>query len=475
MDNKIDRLPPHSTEIEQAILGCVFMDPGQCLPLCLEKVRVEAFYSLQNQTIYETFLELFEDGIEIDTVSVVERLKMWDKLEACGGINYLSNLPDAVTSTVNLPYYIDELNDKHSLRRMISACTEVVGRCYQCETDADELMDTCERDILQISESRVQPSNKTMHALIVRAMHEIEDSHENQGVLSGLSTGFQEFDRMTSGLQAGDMVVVAARPSMGKTSLAMNIAEHVAVNLHLGVGVCSLEMTAEALVKRMLCSRARVNMRNVRDGFLADRDFPKLTTSAGKLDGAPIYIDDTAGQSILQIRAKMRRWKQQYDIKLGVIDYLQLANALGGRRRYDNRQQEVSEISCGVKNLAKELGIPVIVLSQMNREFEREKNRKPRLSDLRESGSIEQDGDIISFLYKPHLDEDEDQWDNAIPINLLIAKQRNGPTGEIPLTFLKHITRFESGAKVSDEDIPPSHQQELTVVPEAETIEEPVI
>jgi replicative DNA helicase len=263
---------------------------------------------------------------------------------------------------------------------------------------------------------------------------------------------------MTSGLHPGEMIVIAARPSMGKTSLAMNIAEHVAIDQKLPVGVFSLEMTASSLVLRMLCSRSRVNLRNVRDGFLAERDFPKITGSAGKLAGAPLFIDDSSALSILQLRAKARRMAQQYGIKLFVIDYLQLLHSTA--RRAENRQQEIADISNGIKSLAKELNVPVIVLSQLNRELEREKNRKPRLSDLRESGAIEQDADLVGLLYKPSSDEDEEmgggggEGQEAVPVNLLIAKQRNGPTGDVNLTFLKAFTRFESAAKVSDDDVP---------------------
>jgi replicative DNA helicase len=260
---------------------------------------------------------------------------------------------------------------------------------------------------------------------------------------------------MTSGLHPGEMVVIAARPSMGKTSLAMNIAEHVAIEQKLPVGVFSLEMTAESLVLRMLCSRSRVNLRSVREGFLAERDFPKLLGSADKLARAPLFIDDSSGLSILQFRAKARRMAQQYDIKLFVVDYLQLLHSTA--RRAENRQQEIADISGGIKALAKELNVPVIVLSQLNRELEREKNRKPRLSDLRESGAIEQDADVVGLLYRPSSnDEDEGggEESDALPVNLLIAKQRNGPTGDVNLTFLKSFTRFESAAKVSDDDVP---------------------
>jgi replicative DNA helicase len=303
----------------------------------------------------------------------------------------------------------------------------------------------------------VTGATNTIKELVRKAINQIEDFHQRQGMLTGVGTGFADLDKMTSGLHGGEMVVIAARPSMGKTSLAMNIAESVAIDQKLPVGVFSLEMTSESLVLRMLCSRSRVNLRNVREGFLAERDFPKLTGAAGKLANAPLFIDDSSGLSILQLRAKARRMHQQYDIKLFVVDYLQLLHSTA--RRAENRQQEIADISNGLKSLAKELNVPIIVLSQLNRELEREKNRKPRLSDLRESGAIEQDADVVGLLYKPSSgDEDESgnpaAEEDAVPVNLLIAKQRNGPTGDVNLTFLKSYTRFESAAKVSEEDVP---------------------
>jgi replicative DNA helicase len=296
----------------------------------------------------------------------------------------------------------------------------------------------------------------TIKELVKSAINTIEDYHQRQGALTGLSTGFTDLDKLTTGLHPGEMIVIAARPSVGKTSLAMNIAESVAIDQKLPVGVFSLEMSAASLVLRMLCSRSRVNMRNIRDGFLAERDFPKLTGAAGKLANAPLFIDDSSGLSILQCRAKARRMWQQYGIKLFVIDYLQLLHSTA--KRAENRQQEIADISNGIKALAKELSVPVIVLSQLNREVEKEKGRPPRLSDLRESGSIEQDADLVGLLYRPAQNEDEDtsnEPSDAIPVNLLIAKQRNGPANEdVRLTFLKTYTRFESAAKIGDADVP---------------------
>ena len=455
---RLDRLPPHSPEAEQGVLGCILLAPNECMGECIEKLKSgeEVFYDLRHQTIFKMLAEMYDSREAIDVITLQQRLKDKQLLEQVGGIAYLSVLPDTVPSAANLSFYLEIVQEKFLLRKMIHVCTDVVGRVYDHEGEVDSLMDEVERDILRISESRVQGQNDSIKELVKKAINTIEDFHQRQGMLTGIATGFGDLDKMTSGLHGGEMVVVAARPSMGKTSLAMNIAEHVAIDQGLPVGVFSLEMTSESLVLRMLCSRSRVNMRNVRDGFLAERDFPKLTGAAGKLAGAKLYIDDSSGLSILQLRAKARRMHQQYGVKLFVIDYLQLLHSTA--RRAENRQQEIADISNGIKSLAKELNVPVIVLSQLNRELEREKNRKPRMSDLRESGAIEQDADLIGLLYKPNADDEENApvavEEEAVAVNLLIAKQRNGPTGDVHLTFLKSYTRFESAAKVSGEDVP---------------------
>jgi len=456
---KVDRLPPHSPEAEQGVLGCVLLSPNECLGVCIEKLKAgaESFYDLRHQTVYSALVEMYDARQAIDLITLQEQLKNKQLLEQIGGLTYLSGLPDVVPSSANLSYYLDIVQEKYLLRKMIRICTDVVGRVYDFQGEVDSLLDEVERDILRISESRVQGQTTTIKDLVKKAINTIEDFHQRQGMLTGVGTGFPDLDKMTSGLHGGEMVIIAARPSMGKTSLAMNIAEHAAIEQRLPVGVFSLEMTSESLVLRMLCSRSRVNLRSIREGFLAERDFPKLTGAAGKLANAPLFIDDSSGLSILQLRAKARRMFQQFGIKLFVIDYLQLLNSTS--RRAENRQQEIADISSGIKALAKELDVPVIVLSQLNRELERDKNRKPRLSDLRESGSIEQDADLVCLLYKPSSGDEEEPAaapagdDEAQPVNLLIAKQRNGPTGDVNLTFLKSFTRFESAAKVSDEDV----------------------
>jgi replicative DNA helicase len=461
---KLDRLPPHSPEAEQGVLGCALLSPNECMGECVEKLRdngKEAFYDLRHQTIYEALAAMFDAREAIDVITLQQRLKDKQLLEQVGGIVYLSQLQDAVPSAANLSYYLDIVREKFLLRKMIQTCTEVVGRVYDYEGEVDALLDEVERDVLRISESRVQGTSLGIKQLVHQAIGTIENYFSRSGTLTGLSTGFVDLDRITDGLHPSEMIVIAGRPSMGKTSLAMNIVEHVAVESKQPVAVFSLEMSAESLVVRMMCSLARVNLQGVRAGFGNESDFPKLTSAAGKLANAPLFIDDSAGLSILQLRARARRLHQQHGIKLFVIDYLQLLHSTA-RRAQENRQQEISDISSGLKALAKELKAPVLVLSQLNREPEkRERGAEPKLSDLRESGAIEQDADLVGLLYKPGKDESDDESSGfgdgreAEPINLLIAKQRNGPTGDVNLTFLRYFTRFENAAsKVSDEDIP---------------------
>jgi replicative DNA helicase len=456
----IDRLPPHALDMEQGVLGCQLLSPNDCVGEVIEKLKgigVEAHYDLRHQTIQAELFEMYDTRIPIDVITLQQRLKDKQLLDQVGGIAYLSQLQDAVPSAANLSYYLDIVREKFLLRKMIQTCTDVVGRVYDYEGEVDALLDEVERDVLRISESRVQGGVVTTKELVGKAIGTIENFFSRKGTLTGLGTGFTDLDRMTDGLHGSEMIVIAARPSMGKTSIAMNIIEHVVLEQKLPAAVFSLEMSAEALVLRMMCSLARVNLRSIREGFMSEADFPKLTGAAGRLANAPLFIDDSAALSILQLRARARRLHQQHGIKLFVVDYLQLLHSTA-RRAQENRQQEISDISSGIKALAKELKVPVLVLSQLNRELERDKNRKPRLSDLRESGAIEQDADVVGLLYKPNAGEDDDnvtaEEPEGLPVNLLIAKQRNGPTGDVNLTFLKPYTRFESAAKVSDEDVP---------------------
>ncbi len=457
----VDRLPPHSIEAEMGVLGCALLSPNECLGECIEKLKpgAEAFYDLRHRSLYQVLIEMYEQKDGIDLITLQQRLRDKQQLDGIGGLAYLASLPDAVPSAANLQYYLEIVREKWLLRKMLSTCTDIVSRIYDHDGEVEQLMDEVESEILRISESSVSTAASSIKELVTKAISKIEEYHKNQGMLTGLGSGFADLDKMTTGFHGGEMIVIAARPSMGKTSLAMNIAEAVALDQKIPVGVFSLEMTADSLVLRMLCSRSRVNLRNIREGFLAERDFPKLTGAAGKLASAPLFIDDSSGLSILQLRAKARRMWQQYGIKLFVIDYLQLLHSTA--RRAENRQQEIADISSGIKALAKELNVPIIILSQLNRELEkRGPGERPRMSDLRESGSIEQDADLIALLFKATKGKDgEDDNSNeppqeAEPVKLYIAKQRNGPTGDVDLTFLKSFTRFESAAKVSAEDVP---------------------
>ncbi len=454
---RLDRLPPNAIEAEQGVLGCVLLSPDDCMGTCLEKLKAgaEVFYEMRHRRLFEFLIEMYDRKDAIDIVTLTQKLKDSNQIDAVGGIAYVVSLPDMVPSAANLSYYLEIVREKYLLRKMIQTCNGVIAQIYEHEGNVDELLDNVEADVLRISEERVEGSTRSIKELVHKAINTVEEFHQRQGMLTGIATGFADLDKLTSGFHGGEMIVVAARPSVGKTSLAMNIAEHAAIDQKLPVGVFSLEMTAESLVLRMLCSRARVNMRSVREGFLVERDFPKLTQAAGKLAGSPLFIDDTPGLSILQLRARARRMYQQHGIKLFVVDYLQLLHSTA--RRAENRQQEIADISNGIKSIAKELDVPVIVLSQLNREVEKEKNRKPRLSDLRESGAIEQDADLVALLYRAASGEEDEgprEDQDSLAVNLLIAKQRNGPTGEVNLIFRKGFTRFESASKVSDDDIP---------------------
>src|SRR5882757_1825983 len=444
----IHRALPHSVEAEQGVLGSMLIAPRDAIAEVVEKINEEYFYVPAHQTIYSVLVDLWNAGQAIDLITFTQVLRDRTLLESVGGAAFVTSLFTFVPTAANLEYYLEIVRDKHILRQIISAATESVRRAFEEQDEVSNLLDEVEQRIFAVGEDRFKGQMLSMKDQVMEAIEAIEKLYERKGGITGISSGFVEFDRMTSGLHPSEMIVIAARPSMGKTALAMNIAEHVAINEKLPVGVFSLEMSSQQLVQRLLCSRARVNLQKVRDGFLGERDFPSLTAAASKLAEAKIFIDDTAGLSILELRAKARRLKAQKDIKLIVVDYLQLLRSTT-RRAMDNRQLEISEISAGLKGLAKDLKIPVIVVAQLNRQPEQRTGGKPRLSDLRESGSIEQDADLVRLLVRPEIyEEDEDaRAERAGEAELIIAKQRNGPVGEIALTFLKEFTRFEDRAR----------------------------
>jgi replicative DNA helicase len=442
------RSPPHSVEAEQGVLGSMLISPRETIAECVEKINEEYFYVPAHRTIYDVLVELWNGGQGIDLITFTQVLRDRNLLDSVGGAAFVTNLFTFVPTAANVQYYLEIVRDKYILRQIISAATESVRRAYEEQDEVDSLLDEVEQKIFDVGEDRFKGQMLSMKDHAMQAIETIEKLYERKGSITGISTGFVEFDRMTSGLHPSEMVVIAARPSMGKTALAMNIAEHVAINETLPVGVFSLEMSSQQLVQRLLCSRAKVNLQRVRDGFLGERDFPSLTAAASKLAEAKMFIDDSASLSILELRAKARRLKAQHDVQLVIVDYLQLLRSTS-RRAQDNRQLEISEISAGLKALAKELKIPVMVVAQLNRQPEQRSGGKPRLSDLRESGSIEQDADLVGLLVRPELyEEDEDaRIEKSGEAELIIAKQRNGPVGEIPLTFLKEYTRFETRAR----------------------------
>ena len=447
----IHRTPPHSVEAEQGVLGSMLISPRDTIAECVEKINEEYFYVPAHQTIYTVVVELWNAGQAIDLITFTQVLRDRNLLESLGGAAFVTSLFTFVPTAANVQYYLDIVRDKYILREIIAAATESVRRAYEEQDEVNNLLDEVEQRIFAVGEDRFKGQMLSMKEQVMSTLESIEKLFENKGAITGVSTGFRDLDKLTSGLHSSEMIVIAARPSMGKTALAMNIAEHAAIQLKLPVAIFSLEMSAQQLVQRMLCSRARVNLAKTRDGFLAEADFPKLTNAASKLAEAKIFIDDSAGLSILELRAKARRLRAQQDVQLIVVDYLQLLRSTS-RRAQDNRQLEISEISAGLKGLAKELKIPIIVVAQLNRNPEiRTGSGKgvPRLADLRESGSIEQDADLVGLLVREeyYADSDEERTEMEGKAELIIAKQRNGPIGQVKLTFLKDFTRFEDRAE----------------------------
>jgi replicative DNA helicase len=447
---QVPRSLPFSEDGERGVLCSLLLSPRDVADICILRLRSDAFYIPAHEIIYSLVLEFGEKSKPIDFVALKQALKDRNQLEEIGGPEYLSDLYNFVPTAANAAYYIDIVREKYVLRRLISTCNKLSTQCYDQQGEIEPLLDEAEKEIFAITGEHVKTEIVPTKDLVMEAIEQIEKLYENRGSVTGLPTGFVELDRMTSGLHAAEMIVIAARPSMGKTAFAMNIAEHVAMDIGKAVAVFSLEMSSQQLVQRILCSRAKVDLQRVRNGFLSERDFPNLTAAASQVAAAKMFIDDTPGLTVTELRAKARRIKAQHDIQLIVIDYLQLLRSMS-RRAQDNRQLEISEISSGIKALAKELSLPIIVIAQLNRQPDTraKEGGRPRLSDLRESGSIEQDADLVGLLVRPEYYEtdDEAKQERAGEAELIIAKQRNGPTGDVPLTFLKQYTRFESRAR----------------------------
>lgn len=445
MDLLAQRLPPQSLEAEVSVLGGILLE-NEALSRVLEVIREGDFYRESHRKIFSAILELFERSEPADLITLSEVLKKRAAFEEVGGIEYLNSLVNSVPTAANISYYAKIIKEKSILRKLINRATEIVSQGYGDAGNVDDFLDRAEHSIFEISEDRVRPSFYPIKDIIKASFKTIEKLYEKHQLITGVPTGFTRLDELTSGLQPSELIIVAGRPSMGKTAFALNIAQHAAIEAHVPVAVFSLEMAKEQLALRMLCSEAKVDAHRLRGGFLSESDWPKLTRAAGNLSEAPIFIDDTAGLTALEMRAKSRRLRAERNLGLIIVDYLQL---MRGRADSDTREQEISDISRSLKALAKELNVPVVALSQLNRRVEERGDKHPQLADLRESGAIEQDADVIIFLYREEVyNKSEDKKGKA---EIIIGKQRNGPTDKFELAFLDKYTCFENLSSLSEE------------------------
>jgi len=430
------KVPPHNIEAEQSVLGSMLLDKN-AISIAAEILRSDDFYKEAHGQIFNCILELYERDEPADLVTLVDSLRSRGVLESVGGVTYLSNLVSSVPTTANVKYYAKIVEDKSTLRKLIRSSSELMEKCYSGSEEVPSILEKAEKDIFDISQKAMTHDFEPMSKILEKGFNEIERLYKNKGAITGIPTGFSEIDSKTSGFQKGDFILIAARPSMGKTAFALNIAQYAAIRNKNTVAIFSLEMSKESLAQRMLCAEANIDMLKLRTGNLDDDDWIRLARSAGPLAEAKIFIDDTPGISVTEMRSKCRRLKLEYGLDLIIIDYLQL---MQGRTRSENRQQEVSDISRSLKALAKEMNTPVISLSQLSRAPESRSDHRPMLSDLRESGSIEQDADVVCFLYRDeYYNKDTDKKNIA---EVIIAKQRNGPTGTVELAFIGKYTKF---------------------------------
>jgi replicative DNA helicase len=442
-----DRTPPFSLEAETAVIGGMLID-REAITRAVEHLDEGMFYREANRRLYRAMVRLFERGDVIDVITVSEELKKTAELESAGGFDYLGALVDAVPTAANIEYHARIVRDKALLRRLVEQATQIIRDVYdQGERDVDEILDKAEARIFQVAETHKREGFVWIKEILWATFEHIERLQESGTGITGVPTGFPDLDRITTGLQKGDLCIVAARPSMGKTSLALNVAAHAAIEDGIPVAIFSLEMSSEQLVQRLLCAEGRIDAQKLRRGKLSQEEHQRLAQAAGHLNTAPIWIDDQPGTNVLEIRAKARRLQSELrsdkkDLGMVLIDYMQL---MSGTSQAENRVQEVSQISRGLKALARELDVPVVALSQLSRGPEQRTDKRPMLSDLRESGSIEQDADIVMFLYRPEYYAAPDKRDELEgKCELIVSKQRNGPTGVIELYFQKAYTRFDS-------------------------------
>ena len=433
-------LPPQNIEAEQAVLGTVLIQDKALLKV-IDLLQPGDFYRDAHKTIYAAMMALFDKHEPHDLITVTGLLSDQNKLGDVGGAAYLASLTDIIPFTGTLVHHARIIRKKSILRRLIQTSTEVAARCYDAQDDIDTLVDEAEKTIFEIAHSKKGEGFQPMSSVVPKAFDRINRLFDKQEHITGVATGYDELDRITAGLQPAEMIILAARPSMGKTALAMNIVQHAAMIGKVPVAVFSLEMSVESLALRMLCSLGPIDSQRIRTGRLIDSDWPKLTRATGMLSEAPIYIDDTPGLTVLEMRAKARRLKSEQDLGLIVVDYLQL---MQGKSSSENRAQEISDISRSLKAMAKELNVPVLALSQLNRSLENRTDKRPQLADLRESGAIEQDADVIMFIYRDEVYNRAEGNPNRGLAEIIVGKQRNGPTGVIKLSFLGEYTRFEN-------------------------------
>ncbi len=442
------RMPPQATDVEQSVLGAMLIE-REAIPRAVEILPADAFYSARHQKIYQAILNLFERGNPVDLITLTEELKRRSDLDDVGGAYYISELTTRVASAANVEYHARIIAEKSLLRKMIETMTGLIGKGYDPGADAFELLDQAESEIFRISDSQLRKSASSMNEVLKETLAQLEAIHGREGGITGVPSGFSRLDDMTGGWQKSDLVIIAARPSMGKTAFALACARNAALHPQLGtaVAIFSLEMSSQQLAQRLLTSEARVDAQAARTGRLSEDDWPRLARAAGRLSAAPLFIDDTPGLSILELRAKCRRLKAEHNIGLVIVDYLQLMHGTT-QSKNSNREQEIAQISRSLKSLAKEIEVPVLALSQLSRAVEtRGGDKRPQLSDLRESGSIEQDADVVMFIYRPErygitVDDNGNSTEGLAEI--IIGKQRNGPIGDVRLAFVKHFARFEN-------------------------------
>jgi replicative DNA helicase len=433
------KVPPQFLEGERAILGGLLID-NDAVPKVVAVLSPDDFYREAHRNVFKTITELFENNEPVDWLTLTARLKDQGILEAVGGTPFLTELIDDVPSAANVLHYATQVKEKALLRKMIAASTEIITRCYVDHVKGiDEFLDEAEQIMFSIGESRIQQGFEHIQPLMKTSFATIEKLYERKELITGVGSGFRDLDMLTAGFQPSDLIVIAGRPSMGKTSLALNVAMNAAMEEGVTTGFFSLEMSKEQVALRILCAKAKVNLKSLRTGFLTQDDWGRLTIAVGSISDAPLYIDDTPAINTLEIRAKARRLKKEANLGLVVVDYLQL---MKGAAKYDSREKEISEISRSLKALAKELSVPVIALSQLNRKVEERPNKRPQLADLRESGAIEQDADVILFVYRDEVYNKSPDNPKKGEAELVIGKQRNGPIGVVTCHFDANYSTF---------------------------------